>query len=181
MLHVPHAPCLSSIVRRSHMRSLKIHILPAVVTMAVFVLAPLIFTLPMVAVFVIDKEFVVSDYVKLVALLCGIAAATVALLIAPLALLIDLRWRHPRSLALIFPFLPAPALICLAGFRKLVLHIPLQEVVEGWNGIACAAAILLGVYWTVLLAEKALLRILRGCARGAPNKPLQATAVPPSC
>ena len=71
------------------MSALRFHILPSCVTIALIVAVWVTLTLPIAAVFMLDRQFVVSDYLKFVLHALWVGSAITLALIFPIAYLTE--------------------------------------------------------------------------------------------
>lgn len=137
------------------MRTILRHLVPVCVTTAFILVAWMIVTLPLVAVFLIDDAFVVSEYLKFIVYAAGISLGVSSLVMFPLSLLLErlVMWR--KWLAVVPPLLLALSVICLAGCYGLTHQF--LDTVFGWTGFFFAFALAFSVYWGVLWLVKALI------------------------
>jgi len=125
------------------------HLLPICCTAAFILAAWMVVTLPMVAVFLIDKQFVVADYLKVVLYAAAVGVGVSLVIMFPLALLFEKLVERVKPLALIVPlFLIFVAVACLI-VRFLVTG-QFFDTVFGWSGLLFAIAVVFGFYWLVL-------------------------------
>ena len=132
------------------------HLLPICVTTAIILAGWIILTLPMAAVFIIDKAFVVQDYVQFILYAGATAFGFTAGILFPLALLLERCSRRMRAVAFIAPV----ALILLALVWLLFRLFWSQDFLGtfiGQEGLLLAVTVVFGVYWTVLWVGRSFL------------------------
>lgn len=136
------------------------HLPPVIITTGFIVGGWMILTLPIVAVFVVDREFAVRDYLTVLLTIAAWGLAFSVVVLCPLAALIDrLSRRNPRRTAVFVIGIPV-----LAGLywllRMLVSHDRLRTLAS-WPSILLAFTALLAAYVGILWAGQALRRMLR--------------------
>lgn len=146
----------ASAIRRFLLR----HLPPVIVTTGFIVGGWMILTLPIVAVFVVDREFAVRDYLTVLLTIAAWGLAFSVVVLCPLAALIDrLARRNPRRAAVFVIGIPV-----LAGLhwllQMLFSHDRLRNLFS-WPGVLLAFTALLAAYVGILWAGQALRRMLR--------------------
>ena len=146
------------------MRSLRFHILPSFAAIGFIVAAWVTLSLPIAAVFLIDRQFVVSDYMKFLLHALGVASAITIVLIFPMARLMEAILLGGSRVALAVPLIPVLVAGACVLWRVLVTR-EVFDTVFGWAGVLLGLAMVLAFYWVVFLIELAVVRRLR--RRGA--------------
>lgn len=142
------------------MSSLRFHILPSFASIGFIVAAWVTLSLPIAAVFLIDRQFIVSDYLKFLLHALGVASAITIVLIFPMARLMERILLGGSRVALAVPLIP----VLVAGACVLVRVVVTREffdTVFGWAGVLLGLAMVLAFYWVVFLIELAVFRRLR--------------------
>jgi hypothetical protein len=138
------------------MSTIRRHLLPICCTAAFILVTWLIITLPIVAVFLFDKQFVISDYLKFVLYAAGVGVGTSVAVIFPLSLLFERLVEGVKPLAVAVPLiLLFASFACLLG--RFFLTGQFFDSVFGWAGLLFAFSVVFGFYWVVLWTGRALI------------------------
>lgn len=138
------------------MRTLRRHLLPICSTAAFILIAWMIITLPVVAVFLFDKQFAISDYLKFLLYAGGAGTGVSAGILFPLALLFEQLAKRTRPLAAVVPVVMLViSMVCLLG--RFLLTEQFLETVFGWPGLMFVFSLVFSFYWTVLWIGKGLI------------------------
>ncbi len=132
------------------------HILPICFTAAFMLGVWMIITLPLVGVFIIDEEFVISDYVYFMLYASSVSLAINAIVMFPLALLVERFVVRARILIVLIPVcLLAISGVCLMG--RFLLTRAFFDTVFGWTGGLVVFSLVFAVYWSILWLEQAVI------------------------
>jgi hypothetical protein len=138
------------------MSPIRRHLLPICCTAAFILVAWMVITLPIVAVFLIDKEFVVSDYLKFILYAAGVGLGASVVVMFPLSLLFERLVERAKALAVAVPLvLLFVSVACLLG--RFFLTGQFFDTVLGWAGLLFAFSLVFGFYWVVLWIGRALI------------------------
>jgi hypothetical protein len=132
------------------------HVLPIALTALCIVILWVLVTLPIVAVFVLDDAFVVSEYARFLAYAFGIAFGLSTFVLFPLALLGESLTKKNKNTLWAFPVF---LLIC-TGITVLVRLLILESfraAILSWSGLALLMSLLFVLYWGVLWNEETVL------------------------
>lgn len=137
------------------MSTIRRHLLPICCTTAFILVAWMVITLPMVAVFLFDKQFVISDYLTVILYAAGAGAGASVVVMFPLSLLFERLVERAKALAFAVPIvLLFVSVACLLG--RFILTGQFFDTVFGWAGLLFAFSLVFGFYWVVLWIGRAL-------------------------
>jgi hypothetical protein len=132
------------------------HILPVGLSATSVFALWVIGTLPMTTVFLIDDAFVISEYVRFLALALGVASGLSIAVLLPLALLGEALAKRNRHAIWILPTFLCLCAVTLLTIRAILLD-SLLDAILSWSGLIALIAAVFVLYWAVLWAEKAAL------------------------
>jgi hypothetical protein len=131
------------------MRTLRHHFLPICCTAAFIATVWIVITLPLMAVFLFDKQFSLSDYLRFVVYAVVVAALVSVFVMFPLSLVLQHWLQHRKSLVITVPlFLSAAAFACMVG--RFFLTGQFLGTLLSWPGWLFAFSVVFGVYWIIL-------------------------------
>jgi hypothetical protein len=113
-------------------------------------------TLPIVAVFVLDDAFVLSEYARFLVYAFGIAFGLSTLVLFPLALFGESLTKRSKHTIWAFPVF----LLVSAGITVIVRLLMLESfraAILSWSGLALLMSVLFVLYWGVLWNEETVL------------------------
>jgi hypothetical protein len=145
------------------------HILPICLTAAFILVAWMVITLPIVGVFIIDgidEDAFVSGYVDFVFYATGVGFAISALIIFPLALLLERIVMRAKALIVLIPV----CALVISGICLVVRFLLTEAFLDtlfSWTGVLFAFSLVFGVYWSVLWLERAVIYGFRNLIRKA--------------
>ncbi|MFJ6761099.1 hypothetical protein ACIQNK_39610 [Streptomyces sp. NPDC091273] len=132
------------------------HSLSIAITAAVIVLAFMVVTLPIVAVFFIDDDFIARDYAKVVLVAAGVGFAA-SLLVFPVAFGFErLVTRGGRVWKVLAVCAPAASLVAAALIFVLLFKIQPSAAVGDVLGVAILFFMSFSVYWSSLWSLSAV-------------------------
>jgi hypothetical protein len=109
----------------------------------------MVVTIPIVAVFLLDEQFVVSDYLKFVLYAAAIGVGVSSVVMFPLSLLVERLVERAKVFVVVMPFaLMFVSVACLLG--RLFLTGQFFDTVFGWPGLFLAFSLVFGFCWSVL-------------------------------
>jgi hypothetical protein len=108
-----------------------------------------------VAAFLFDGQFDPGDYLKFILYAAAVGTGVSALVMFPLALLLERLAGRSKFIPLIVPLLPVSiSMACLLG--RFFLTGRFLDSLLAWPGCFLAFSIVFGFYWSVLWIGKAL-------------------------
>lgn len=132
------------------------HALPiALTTLGIFMLW-VMGTLPMIAVFVLDDAFTLSEYAKFLVYAFSASLGLSAFVFLPLALIGEKLAKKSKHAIWIYPGLPCLCIGIILIVRIIVLE-SLFDAFLSWTGYILLVSGLFVLYWAVLWFEKATL------------------------
>lgn len=137
-------------------RTLLQHTLPFTLTTLCIFMLWVMGTLPMIAVFVLDDAFTLSEYVKFLVYAFGVSLGLSAFVFLPLALIGEKLVKKSKHAIWIYPGLPCLCIGIILIVRIIVLESFLDAFL-GWTGYILLVSGLFVLYWAVLWFEKATL------------------------
>jgi len=138
------------------MRTVRCHLLPVCCTAAFILVVWIIITLPMVAAFLFDKQFVISDYLRFLLYAAGVGIGVSVAIMFPLSVLFERFVEHVKPLAVVVPLLLLfVSVSCLLG--RFFLTGQFFDTVFGWPGLLFAFSIVFSFYWFVLWVGRGLI------------------------
>lgn len=137
------------------MQTVRRHLLPVCCTAAFILVAWVMVTIPMLAVFLFDKEFVISDYLRFILYAAGVGVGVSSLVMFPLSLLVERLVERAVLVAIAVPLgLVFVSVACLLG--RVFLTGQFFDAVFGWPGFLLAFSVVFGFYWSVLWVGRGL-------------------------
>lgn len=138
------------------MRTVRRHLLPVCCTAAFILAGWMVVTLPMAAVFFVDNQFVIFDYLKFVLYAACVGVGVSVCVMFPLSLLLERVVERAKLLAVAAPFgLIFISVTCLL-FRYFLTG-EFFDTVFGWAGLLFTFSVVFGFYWIVLWIGRALI------------------------
>ena len=135
------------------MQLLRCHLMPMLASTTLIVLAWVVITLPMAAVFMLDNQFNTTQYLSFVlcATIIGLAVSFLALM--PLSLLLDLIAKRNQTLAIILPIV----LFICAFVNVIGMYLYTKQLINTvltWPGLLLAFAVVFIFYRLMLWLNK---------------------------
>jgi hypothetical protein len=141
------------------------HLLPICLTTAFLLGVWMIVSFPMIAVFIIDDEFKISDYAYLIFHFAGAGLAINALIMFPLALLAERLVALTKTLIVLIP----ACLFIISGvglIRQFLLTRAFLDTVFSWAGVLVVFSLVFTVYWSSLWLGQAVVYGLQKLVKG---------------
>lgn len=136
------------------MSNIRRHLLPICCTAGFILVAWMVITLPMAAVFIIDEQFVVLDYLRFTLYAAGVGFGVSVIVMFPLSLLLERLVEGTKALVVIVPLvLLFVSVACVLG--RVLLTGRFFDSIFGWAGWLFAFSLVFSLYWLVLWIERA--------------------------
>ncbi len=137
-------------------KAMLLHVLPiGLTTLCMFMLWVLI-TLPMVAVFALDADLVLSKYTRFLVHAFSIAFGNSIFILFPLSLFGELLEKKSKNTIWVFPMFLLLCASIIVIVRLVVLE-SFRAAMLGWSGFVLLISVLFALYWATFWTEKKVL------------------------
>jgi hypothetical protein len=141
------------------------HLLPICCTAAFILLAWMVISFPMAAVFIIDDAFVLSDYLKFILYAAGAGIGVSVFVLFPLSLLLERLTARSRPLVIAAPLL----VFFVSAIGLLGIYLLARQASFSWIIPLFAFSLAFGFYWIVLHLGNALFSRVQRFLRRTPS------------